>query len=178
MRKVSLFIAQSLDGKIARLNHDISWLTEFPNPEKLDFGYGKFISEVDTVVMGRKTYEELEKMNIEWPYEAQRSCIFSSQKDLKIYSKNTEVVHSNVTDWIKKEKGKSGETIWIVGGERIISELINQGLVDYILITTVPILIGEGVPLFNNIISDKHFTLQSVESFSNGMVNTVYHCSS
>lgn len=174
MRKVTLFIAQCLDGKIARLNHDIKWLTEFPNPNQLDFGYTNFISKVDTIVMGRSTYEDLKAMEIDWPYNSQKTYVFSSKNDLTVFSKNTEVVNTNLSHWVKNEVTQGGKDIWIVGGSGIIAELINQKLISEILITNVPILIGDGIPLFKNIESDVYLKLQSVEAFENGMVNTVY----
>ncbi len=176
MRKVLLFIAQSLDGKIARVNHDLKWLTEFPNPNNLDFGYNHLISRVDTLVMGRNTYEDLKAMDMDWPYNSQKTFVFSSQKDLTIFSKNTEMVNKNLSDWVKSEVNKEGKDIWIVGGASLIAEFINERLIDEITITTVPVIIGDGIPLFKNIIADVNLELKSVETFENGMINTVYVC--
>lgn len=65
MKKIKLFIASSIDGYIADENNNIEWLTKFPNPDKLDYGYHNFIKTIDKVVMGRKTYEEILKFGVE-----------------------------------------------------------------------------------------------------------------
>lgn len=66
--KIKLYVASSLDGFIARKNGELDWLMEHPNPNQLDYGYAEFLNGIDTVLMGRKTYEEILAFDVEWPY--------------------------------------------------------------------------------------------------------------
>ena len=121
MSKVVLFIAASLDGFIARENGSIDWLLEFPNPENLDYGYNDLISDVDLIVMGRKTYEDILSFDIEWPYRDLKTFVVSKNINLDIRTENSFLLNSIDKSKIDELKSKAQKNIWLVGGSEINS---------------------------------------------------------
>jgi dihydrofolate reductase len=140
MRKVILFIASSLDGYIARENGDIDWL-----PENTSSGYDEFIKSVDTVIMGRKTYDQILTFG-NYPYKEKKSLVFTRKKDCS--DENVEFV--NDIEKIKNLFSDSGKDIWLIGGAKIISAFVNLGIVDEIILSVIPVVLGKGIPLFSD----------------------------
>src|SRR3989338_6215947 len=134
MRKIRLFIACSLDGFIARKDGSIDWL--FTG----DYGYKKFYDSVDTVLMGRKTYEL--GLTFNEHNKGKRAIVFTTRKNLKKFP-NVEFVSDAVPFTRKLKKGK-GNSIWLVGGGEIVSVLLGNGLVDEMQIFVHPIVLGNG----------------------------------
>jgi len=143
MKKIILFIASSLDGYIARENGNIDWL-----PQNTTSGYDEFYKSIDTVIMGKKTYDQILTFG-DYPYNDKKSYVFTRNND---HSKdeNTEFVH-DVDKLVKDIISNSGTNIWLVGGAEIISTLVNFGFVDEIILSIIPIVLGKGIPLFKNI---------------------------
>jgi dihydrofolate reductase len=143
MRKIILFIASSLDGYIARENGDIDWL-----PENTVSGYDDFVKSVDTVIMGKKTYDQVLTFG-DYPYKDKKSYVFTRNNE---YSKdeNTEFVH-DVDKLVKGILSDSGTNIWLIGGTEIISAFVNLDFVDEMIISIIPVVLGKGIPLFQNI---------------------------
>jgi len=154
MRKIILFIASSLDGYIARGNGDVDWL-----PENTPSGYGDFIKSVDTVVMGKKTYDQVLTFG-DYPYKDKKSYVFTRNNE---YSKDehTEFVH-DVDRLVKNILSDSGTNIWLIGGAEIISAFVNLGFVDEIIISIIPIVLGKGIPLFKDI--EKEVKLELIKT--------------
>ena len=143
MTKVLAYIASSLDGYIARENGGIDWL-----PETAESGYGAFYNSIDTVIMGKTTYDQVLTFG-EYPYKDKKSFVFT-KSSTQNKDKNTEFV-SDVEKFVKDGFPRTGENIWLVGGAQIIASFLNQGAVDEIIISVIPILLGKGMPLFKNI---------------------------
>lgn len=144
-RKIRLFIAQSLDGYIATREESLDWLFEVEG--KGDNGYGTFFADIDTVVMGKRTYEWLlAQENGEYPYPEMKGVIFSHSAF--VAPDNVQVVSGSVADWAKAELGEEGKDIWVVGGGELIRQFLEADLVDELIITTAPVLLGDGVRLF------------------------------
>ena len=143
MKKIILFIASSLDGYVARENGDIDWL-----PQNTASGYDEFYKSIDTVIMGKKTYDQILTFG-DYPYKDKKSYVFTRNNN---HSKdeNTEFVH-DVDKLVKDIISNSGTNIWLVGGAEIISAFVNFGFVDVIIISIIPIVLGKGIPLFKNI---------------------------
>ena len=140
---IVLFIASSLDGYIARENGDIDWL-----PENTKSGYNDFIKSVDTVIMGKKTYDQVLTFG-DYPYKDKKSYVFTRNKN---HSKdeNVEFVY-DTEKLIKNIISDSGKNIWLIGGSKIISTFVNLGFVDEIILSIIPVVLGKGIPLFKNI---------------------------
>ncbi len=174
MSKVQLFIAASLDGKIARPDGDVSWLEEYPNPDGQDYGYGSFYAGIGTVVMGRKTYEDILGFDVPWPYANARTYVITSDKDLATPSPKTALLHSIDAAAIGKITDASTGNVWVVGGGKIISAFLSADLVDELTLTVIPRILGAGIPLFPETTPETHLKLKTAEPFPSGFVNLVY----
>jgi dihydrofolate reductase len=174
MSKVKLFIAASLDGKIARPDGSVSWLEEYPNPEGLDYGYTDFYASIGTVVMGRKTYEEILGYDVPWPYPDAQTYVVTSNADLAISSPKTKLLHKIDEADVRRLASETEGDLWLVGGGEIISAFLKAGLVDEITLTVIPRILGAGIPLFPDGCPETHFNVKSAEAFSSGFVNLVY----
>ena len=143
MTKIILFIASSLDGYIARENGEIDWL-----PENTPSGYTNFIKSVDTVVMGKKTYQQVLTFG-EYPYKDMKSYVFTRNNNQKI-DKIFEFV-SDIDKFVKNSIPNSKKNIWLIGGAEVISLFMNRCLVDEIILSVIPVVLGKGIPLFIDI---------------------------
>lgn len=174
MKKVQLYIAISLDGKIAKPDGDVKWLENSPNPEKSDFGFGEFISGVDTVIMGNKTYQEILGFDIPFPYTDQKCYVFTRNKNLT-EDENVQYVSGDVAGFVKDLRSREGGTnIWLVGGGQINHKLLEAGLVDELLVFVMPIILGEGIPFVTKTLPDKYLTLESSKTYPGGAVELRY----
>jgi dihydrofolate reductase len=169
--KVSVYIAVSLDGFIARKNGDIDWLTGGEGGE--DYGYADFMSTVDHVVMGRNTFEKVLTFGI-WHYE--KKVIVLTSRELTLASELTdkaEALHLPPRELVREFERRNSRHIYLDGGVTI-QRFLREGLVDEMTITTIPILIGEGLPLFGPLKKDVKLELLKSKSFKNGFVQNVY----
>lgn len=173
--KASVFIATSLDGFIARKDGSIDWLPtgEESDPDE-DYGYQEFIQTIDAMVMGRNSYEVVRSFDL-WPYGDMPVVVLSS-REIEI----PEAIHSTVssisapsTEVVQRLDEQGFSHLYIDGG-KTIQGFLREGLIDQLIITRIPILIGEGIPLFgplNRDIKLKHVTTQS---YDNGLVQSTY----
>lgn len=165
-RKVCVFIAISLDGRIAGPNDDISWLSQ-----DQDYGYEDFYEEIDTVVMGRKTFEVSLAFG-EYPYEGVETVVFSTNK-IKKHDKATFSI-GPISGVVTKLKAKEGRKIWLVGGAGVISDCLEAGLVDELRLFVHPLIVGAGTPLFRPGIGRVPLVFVSAQSFATGVVELRY----
>ncbi len=142
MTKVLVYIASSLDGYIARENGGVDWL-----PETAESGYDAFYNSIDTVIMGKTTYDQVLTFG-EYPYKDKKSFVFTSSAQNK--DENIEFV-SDVEKFVKDGFPGAGKNIWLVGGAQIIASFLNQKAVNEIIISVIPVLLGKGMPLFKDI---------------------------
>jgi dihydrofolate reductase len=157
MRKIILFIASSLDGYIARTNGDIDWL-----PESVASGYDDFIKSVDTVIMGKRTYDQVLTFG-DYPYKDKKSYVLTRNNDCS-KDENTEFVN-DAEKLVKDIIQNSGTDIWLIGGAEVISTFVNLGFVDEIILSIIPIVLGKGIPLFKNIEKDVKFELTKTTDY-------------
>ncbi|MGD7043218.1 dihydrofolate reductase family protein [Jeotgalibacillus proteolyticus] len=154
MRKVVLFIAQSLDGYIATHDDSLDWL--FSVEGEGDNGYAEFFSTVDTVLMGKRTYDwVMQQENGVFPYPDKKCYIFS-----KADNEDTEYVtfiSGDISQFITNLKKEEGRDIWVVGGGNLLHSFFKEGLVDELRITVAPRVLGDGIPLFKK--GDYHLDL-------------------
>ena len=141
MTKILVYIASSLDGYIAREDGTVDWL-----PQVTESGYDAFYKSVDTVIMGKTTYDQVLTFGI-YPYKDKKSFVFSKTQHS---DENVEFV-SDVEKFVKDGFPGAGENIWLVGGAKTIASFLKQGVVDEIIITKIPVLLGKGIPLFCNL---------------------------
>lgn len=160
MRKIILFIATSLDGFIAGKNDEMDWLFH-----DQDYGYKAFYNSVDTVIMGRKTYDIALKLEKE-PFKDKKIIVFSRNNKV-------EYIQSPV-DFIKELKKQKGKDIWLVGGSEIVSILLNNNLINEMRIFIHPIIIGKGKELFKDIKNEIKLELIETKHYDSGLVEVNY----
>ncbi|HSB47387.1 MAG TPA: dihydrofolate reductase family protein [Candidatus Bilamarchaeum sp.] len=165
MRKVILFIASSLDMFIARKDGSVDWL--FTDG---DYGYRKFYESVDTVLMGRKTYELALKLGDS--FGGKNCVVFSRSAGRK--AKGNVKFASDPASFTEKLRAAPGKDIYLVGGGQIVSALLNAGLVDEIVLSIHPIILGTGIPLFDSIGKSVKLSLEGSEKFPSGLVQLKY----
>ncbi len=174
MRRVVLFIATSADGFIARPDGAIDWL---PAGDGNDYGYNAFIKTVDTILMGRKTYEQVLTFG-PFPYPDKRCYVFSrrrtSRKDATKKPPSVRFVRSDAVAFVRRLRRQKGSAIWLVGGARLIQPLREASLVDEYIISICPVFIGSGLPLFLNTDRRLPLTLTRNRIYKTGVVQLTY----
>ena len=172
MRKVSLFIAMSLDGYIARSDGGVDWLSGQGDDENND-SYTEFIKNIDTILMGWNTYNQIisELSPKKWVYNDFTTYVIT-HRDVAL-SKKIRFKNVNPVDLIKRLKEKKGKDIWICGGANIVEQLVNENLIDIYYVTVIPILLGSGIRLFKNGKRENKLKLINTNVY-NGMVDLVY----
>ncbi|AZB44370.1 dihydrofolate reductase [Bacillus sp. FJAT-42376] len=162
MRNTVLYIAMSLDGYIARENGEIDWLEEAEG--KGDNGYGEFLETIDTVIMGRKTYEQVLGFDIEFPYQDKECYVFSNKREgMDEYASFQK---GNPSDLLLQLKQKSGKDIWLIGGGDLIKHFMQEQLVDKFIIAVIPVLLGKGISLFDKGFPEQKLSLSKSERFN------------
>ena len=156
LTKILVYIASSLDGYIARENGDIDWL-----PEASESGYGEFYKSVDTVILGKTTYDQILTFG-EYPYKEKKSFVFS--KSGQNTDNNVEFV-PDVEKYVKDGFPGAGKNIWLVGGAKIIGSFLKQGVIDEIIITKIPVILGNGISLFGDLESQIKLELIKTKKF-------------
>ena len=155
-RKVVLYIGISLDGYIATKNDSLEWLLNTPGCG--DNGFGEFYDTVETIIMGRRTYDWImEQENGRFPYIGKECYVYTNQA-----TDNTEhvVFTSKKPEDLIAGLKKEGKKIWIVGGSQIIDLVRKKKLIDEYILSIAPVILGEGIPLFcegerENLVFDK-----------------------
>lgn len=147
-RKIVLFIATSLDGYIATEDDSLEWL--FKVEGEGDNGYSEFYDTVDTIIMGRKTYDWIiEKEGLNFPYKNKECYVFSDTLHGK--NENVQFVNEEVTNFANRLKQAEGNNIWVVGGGGLLHTFLKERHIDEFIITIAPTIIGNGIPLFHNL---------------------------
>ena len=172
MRKISLFIAMSLDGYIADSTGSVDWLQGQGDGEDIDT-YSEFIRDVDTILMGWNTYHQIvtELSPDEWIYRDFISYVITHNEHTS--SEKIRFVNRDPVDLLKSLKKENGRNIWICGGANLVRQLVNQDFIDCYHITVVPTLLGSGVRLFENAKQEIKLKLLNIRSY-NGMTELNY----
>jgi dihydrofolate reductase len=173
--KSSVFIATSLEGFIARKNGELDWLPGSDGQAaEEDLGYDQFIAGVDALVMGRNTYELVQTFG-EWPYGGKRVVVLSSRFP-KIPERLAEGVEGSSASPVElmRQLQLSGSTHVYVDGGKTIQSFLRANLIQEITISRVPILLGEGIPLFGPLVGDIKLRHESTKAFNNGLVQSRY----
>ena len=169
MRKVILGLAVSLDSFIEGPNGEYDWC--FTDQ---DYGLKDFFKRIDTIFVGRKTYEmslEMEGGGAGFPKF--KEYIFSTTLD-KV-KEGTTLIKGDIKTQVEKIKKEKGKDIWLFGGAGLTTSLLNLGLVDELSLAVHPILLGHGKSLFNNIKSKINLTLVDTKTYSTGLVSLTYN---
>lgn len=172
MRKLTVFIACSIDGFIADENESLDFLNPM-HDEQEDYGYSDFYETVDTVIIGRKTYDKVMTFGEPFPH-ADKSCYVFSRKPLES-TPWAIFVQQDPIAFVKKLKAENGRGIYCDGGGTLVTQLIATGLVDELILSVVPCILGRGTRLFNEHLGGyKKAMLMSAKSFPSGLAQLRY----
>ena len=170
-RRVILYIAMSLDGYIATDEDSLDWLSLVEMPGQ-DYGYEAFVRQVDTVIMGRKTYEKVLSFGIEFPHK-DRLCYVVSGK-LTGSDENVTYFGGDLSELIADLKSKPGKNIFIDGGAEVVNNLMRADLIDEYILSVIPIFLGGGKRLFKDGRPEMSLSLVSVTNYESGLVQMSY----
>ncbi len=173
MRKLSIFIATSLDGYIAKPNDDLSFL-KLVEKEGEDYGYAAFTSTIDTLIIGRKTYDYVLKEIGAAHYDNGQRDVYVITRTERPKAGRTTFYTGNLTELVKRLKTEQGKNIYCDGGAEIINELLNNDLIDELIISIVPILVGDGIKLFKDGRPEQHLKLLHTKTFDTGLIQLHY----
>ena len=173
MRKISLFIAASIDGYIAKPNDDLSFL-KIVEKEGEDYGYANFTDTIDTVIIGRKTYDYVLK-------EIGPSHYDNGQRDVYVITRNerspvgrTTFYTWDLTTLVDRLKSEQGKNIYCDGGAEVINKLLKHDLIDEYIISIVPILLGNGTRLFKDGRPEQTLEFITAKTFETGLTQLHY----
>lgn len=170
-RPTRLFIATSLDGYIAAPHDDLSFLS-IVEQEGEDYGYADFISGVDTVVLGRKSYDYVSKM-VSGNWYGDKN-VFVITRTPRPASDNISFHTGDLPALITDLKAQDGKNIFIDGGAEVVAELMKHDLIDEYTISIIPIFLGGGVRLFPDGRPEQRLELVGVKHFPKGLVQLHY----
>jgi dihydrofolate reductase len=170
-RKVIVYIAVSLDGYIARKDGDIDWLSAV-NSKDEDYGYSEFLKNVDTVIIGRKTYDKVLSFGIGYPHGKFKNYIITRKK--RRSSDNIEFYNGNMRKLISSLKKEKGKNVFVDGGAEIVNLFMKHNLIDEFIISVIPVFLGNGIRLFKNKRPEVKLKLESCKSFSSGLAQLHY----
>lgn len=162
-RHVVLFIASSLDGYIATDDESMDWLNSVEGEG--DNGFSEFYETVDTVLLGKRTYDWIMRLDLEeFPYKDKDCYVFtrSSLED----TDDVTFIRTDIGGFIDELKKQHGKNIWLVGGGDLLHSFIQEKLVDELIITVAPRILGGGIPLFKEGDSRLDLSLKRVRHFN------------
>ena len=168
MRKIILGLAVSLDGFIEGPNGEYDWC--FTDQ---DYGMSGFFKRVDTLFMGRKTYEMSLAINGNGGgFPKMKTYVFSNT--MEKVKDDAILITGDIKKRITEIKNEEGKDIWLFGGASLTSSLMNEELIDEISLAVHPIILGGGKPLFNNINRRIKLNLTDTKTYSTGLVALIY----
>ena len=177
--EISVYIATSLDGFIARKDGSLDWLPGSDGSDDgsgEDYGYGEFMAGIDVLIMGRNTFEMVRSFGT-WPYGELRVAVLSSTLGSLPEELPDNVVRmSGLPRDIREMLAADGCRHAYLDGGKTIQAFLDARLVDRLILTRVPVLLGEGIPLFGPLAGDLKLQHIKTLSFENGFVQSHYHC--
>lgn len=158
-RKIILYIGTSIDGYIANDDGTLEWLesTEVEG----DSGYNSLLERIDTVVMGKGTYDIVRGFDMDYPYSNCKNYVFS--KSVRGSDEYASFIDEDVKTFINKIKQQPGKDIWLIGGGNLAREFFKENLIDEIQLAIAPIILGKGISLYNGDDITQKYTLTKAE---------------
>lgn len=170
-RKTILYIAVSLDGYIAGNNDNLDFLS-IVHKEGEDYGYASFIDSIETVITGRRTYEWVKNEIKDYPHKSKDVYVLTSKAT--DHQNNLTFFDGNIEQLIINLKTKKGKDIYIEGGGKVVNSLLRYKLIDEFIISTIPILLGNGIKLFDDNRPVQKLKLLSSKHFDTGLIQGHY----
>lgn len=173
MRKISIFIAMSLDGYIAKPNDDLSFL-KLVEREGEDYGYARFTDTIETLIIGRKTYDYVLKEVGPSHYDNGERAVYIITRNQRPNVGRTTFYAGDLTELLKRLKSENGKGIYCDGGAEIINELLQHDLIDEFIISVIPVLLGDGIRLFKDGRPEQMLKLVNTKQFDTGLTQLHY----
>ena len=177
-RKIIVYVATSADGYIARPDGDVEWLNR--RPHTVDYGMRAFYKTIDTILLGRKTYDwalaYYKKKGIkDGRFDKKVANYVFSRKPPKRAAPGTEFVSEPVKAFARRLRATPGKHIWMMGGGELIASFLDAGEIDEFEIHVIPTFIGKGIPLVAPRHRDVSLVLRSARKYPDGVVRLRYH---
>lgn len=173
MRTLVIYIATSLDGYIAKPNDDLSFL-KVVEKEGEDYGYAKFAATIDTIIIGRRTYDWVLREIGPSYYDNGERDVYVITRTEKPGIGRTIFYTGDLTELVHELKSGEGKNIYCDGGAEIINELLQHDLIDEIIISVIPILVGDGIRLFKDGRPEQQLELVGTKTFDTGLTQLHY----
>lgn len=171
MPKTILYIASSLDGYIARADGSIDWLS-MVDSEETDYGYAEFYAGVDAIAMGSRTYEQVLGFG-DWPYPDKQTFVFTHRPLVRI-AQDVSFTSQNPDDFIAELEPAGIRTLWLAGGADLVAGFMQHGLIDEYILSIIPVVLGEGIPLFRSPLPQRRLRLLESTDYATGLVQLHY----
>jgi len=173
-KKNSIYIATSLDGYIADRNGGIEWLDSIPIPDNEDMGYVEFTNRIDALVMGRTTFETVLGFDVDWPYKKPVFVLSNSLNEIPESHKEQAYLIKGTLTEILEQIHKMGYFRLYVDGGITIQSFLKEDLIDEMVITNFPLMLGGGSRLFSELPKELAFELVGSRVYSNQLVQRSY----
>jgi dihydrofolate reductase len=168
-----VYIATSIDGYIANSDGGIEWLHDQPNPTNSDYGYSEFIKNIDALIMGRNSFEKVRTFE-EWPYKEKVFVLSSilTEVPAELIDK-VEFISGSPKEILSNINSRGFKSLYIDGG-LVVQSFLAEDLIDELIVTRIPILLGGGIPLFGTLNEPLKFTHINTEVYDNALVKSHY----
>ncbi len=168
-RRITLYIAMSLDWFIAKENGSVDWLDKFNSPND-DYWYKAFLDSVNTVIMWNTTYKQILSFG-EFPYKNKNCYVFAKEIS---EDKNVKFVNWDVRKFIENLDLRFNKNIWLVGGADIVNQFLRYNLIDEFIIFIMPIILWEGIRLFDKDNKELSLVVKNTKSYDSGVIQISY----
>jgi dihydrofolate reductase len=170
---VFVYVATSLDGFIAGPDDDLGWLDDIPNPGGSDFGFTAFMRRVDAIVLGRRTFDVLVSLG-SWPYDKPVYVLSRTLNAVPVeIAGRAEIISGEPRAVVARLREQGHENLYVDGGVTVRS-FLEADLIDEMIITRVPILLGEGIPLFGQTGPKREFAHVKTETLNDLLTKSYY----
>lgn len=172
--KNSVYLGVSLDGFIATKNGGLDWLDMVPNPQGNDMGFAAFMNRIDALIMGRATFEVVDGFEGDWPYSKPVFVLSNKLRKLPVkYEEKAFLITGSPREILAELHGEGFRRLYVDGGHTI-QQFLREDLIDEMILTQIPILLGDGIPLFGYLPKRLKFSLQSSSVYLKQLVQSHY----
>jgi dihydrofolate reductase len=171
MNNAILYIAISLDGFVAGVNDDISWLFRYND---VDYGFDAFFCGIGAIIQGRRAYEVEIKNGWETPSPVPTFVLSHHLPECKPQRGNLVFTDEDISEVLKKAKQQTSKDVWIEGGANVAQQFLDRDLIDEIVLSIVPVILGDGIRLFGKTHKSIEFVLREVRQFDKDLVQLTY----
>lgn len=162
-----------MNGYIAKANGSVDWLEDIPNPHNENYGYNDLLDSIDTTIQGNNTYQQIISWGIEFPYKNTVNYVLTNNRNLTD-NQHVNFIKEKHIEFIKNLKLKTGKDIWLIGGGKVNSLLLNNGLIDEIHQFIMPIVIEDSIKLFDSVKEDLSLKIVDTIVYKSGVIRYRY----